>query len=486
MHSIQAYNSVGAAKSAERVFQHSVVRPIVSRLLLSSAASSSTATGVASTVPIDRTYDEILDGIEKEAGHTIKSIMAQIEGNKGCNIAAAILGEVDAAIAASLPNLFSPGIPDTFRSNYAASIGFVRNLVKYCPNPNARKAYQESHAMAEFLKRWNLTVYYSLRFQDIAGSFEKCLNSDDLHRGGDSESPFFLGATDQLYSSLCRTFSETVFLPSLANKFCRLGFQLLSRYNVWLTLGVSSKKAKEDTSAWSKLGKEDLIRIMGDVSLLSHRFDAELRDTISNALVQVGADLCERTMPAFNDAISKVCDVNASIQGILAVDVVQECVDLLKHVRGITATYRMTNRPLPSRPSHYVSSILKPASELKKTLSDANVPLDVQNAMCGNVVEQVTKKYDETAEELLRTVRQTESSLKRLKQRQVQATGGSSGSEDSHSDADKICMQLFLDVREYGKQLEKLSLPVRSALMPEYQHLWSTVAPPDQREIDLS
>ena len=68
----------------------------------------------------------------------------------------------------------------------------------------------------------------------------------------------------------------------------------------------------------------------------------------------------------------------------------------------------------------------------------------------------------------------------------IWATGGSSGSEDSHSDADKICMQLFLDVREYVKQLEKLSLPVRSALMPEYQHLWSTVAPPDQREIDLS
>lgn len=36
------------------------------------------------------------------------------------------------------------------------------------------------------------------------------------------------------------------------------------------------------------------------------------------------------------------------------------CLQVLKQAKGIVATYRMTNRPLPSRHSPYVTSILQP------------------------------------------------------------------------------------------------------------------------------
>lgn len=42
------------------------------------------------------------------------------------------------------------------------------------------------------------------------------------------------------------------------------------------------------------------------------------------------------------------------------VERVRRCAAALRHVRAVTATYRMTTRPPPSRPSHYAAGILTP------------------------------------------------------------------------------------------------------------------------------
>ena len=106
-------------------------------------------------------------------------------------------------------------------------------------------------------------------------------------------------------------------------------------------------------------------------------------------------------------------------------------------------TYRMTNRPMPSRPSHYVSGILRPLGELQQTFrKQASVSEELMTDLRDHVAKEVTVKYAETAGDLLKTVHQTESSLKRLKERQVQATGGNQDTEAAASDADKICLQV--------------------------------------------
>mmetsp|Transcript_5781 Transcript_5781/g.20032 ORF Transcript_5781/g.20032 Transcript_5781/m.20032 type:complete len:146 (+) Transcript_5781:151-588(+) len=142
----------------------------------------------------------------------------------------------------------------------------------------------------------------------------------------------------------------------------------------------------------------------------------------------------------------------------------------------------MTNRPMPSRPSHYVSSVLRPLGELQKS----SVSGDLMAELRDFVARKVTAKYDETAEDLLRTVQQTESSLKRLKERQTQGAGEVEGAAAKASDADKIRLQLFLDVQEYGRQLEKLGIDLGREATPEYHDLWRTVAPDGKKdEVDL-
>jgi hypothetical protein len=93
-------------------------------------------------------------------------------------------------------------------------------------------------------------------------------------------------------------------------------------------------------------------------------------------------------------------------------------------------------------------------------------------------------RYDDLARDLVTTVRKTESSLKRLKDRRggaasagsstSLASAGGSGGGAEVSDTDKICRQLALDAAEYARQLARFG--VDAAALPAYASLWAGVA----------
>lgn len=92
-------------------------------------------------------------------------------------------------------------------------------------------------------------------------------------------------------------------------------------------------------------------------------------------------------------------------------------------------------------------------------------------------------RYCDLARDLVTTVRKTESSLKRLKDRRAGAAAGGAGAPAASaaagggsdmSDTDKICRQLALDAAEYGRQLRRFG--VDAAALPPFTQLWHTVA----------
>ena len=486
---INTYNSVGSPKAAESAFRQAIVRPIVAQVLLSSAEPPSQPGGGKT---IGDVYARVLGEIEAQAGDVIRGINSQVSDGQGtsCNVAVAIVAEVDKAVAASRPNIYSPGIPEAFHANYHASVDFLKRVEAHCPSQSLQREFQDSEAVRTFLQRWNLTVYHSLRYQDIAGTFERHIAGTDVaveEVGGGGG--FNLSATGVLFDCLTRCFGDKVFLPSLANKFCRLSFQLISRYEVWLRAGLTRRReagkadaAQQGKDFWSKLTTPELVMIVNDTKRLATKVKLDLRERVCKVMEGLDPELVGAVAGELEAGAKEVGGVASIVKDVLGGDVLQQCVDFLKHVRGITATYRMTNRPMPSRPSHYVSSVLRPLGELQKS----SVSGDLMAELRDFVARKVTAKYDETAEDLLRTVQQTESSLKRLKERQTQGAGEVEGAAAKASDADKIRLQLFLDVQEYGRQLEKLGIDLGREATPEYHDLWRTVAPDGKKdEVDL-
>ena len=88
-----------------------------------------------------------------------------------------VLGAVHSAIKCHMPGSVSPAVPDTFHRNYTAAMAFVAWLEDCSSTEGALKLLHNSEPRATFNKAWNLAVYFSLQFQDIARSFDSHLHS---------------------------------------------------------------------------------------------------------------------------------------------------------------------------------------------------------------------------------------------------------------------------------------------------------------------
>lgn len=196
---------------------------------------------------------------------------------------------------------------------------------------------------------------------------------------------------------------------------------------------------------------------------------------------------------------------------ILVSELSESCTGVVKQLKGITATYRMTSKGPPVRHSHYVSGILGPLTTFLGTQEARQLSRAARQRLLSDTVEAVSavssrtarcaaghvscaiscaapktlqcskldalfasslqvvrrceparalpnvfpavipQRYAALADELVAAVQKTESSLRRLKKGKAGAEGGEAAGAAAMSDADKICLQLFLDAREYGR-----------------------------------
>ncbi|KAL0397241.1 UNVERIFIED_CONTAM: Conserved oligomeric Golgi complex subunit [Sesamum calycinum] len=150
-------------------------------------------------------------------------------------------------------------------------------------------------------------------------------------------------------------------------------------------------------------------------------------------------------------------------------------------MKGITATYRMTNKPLPVRHSPYVSSVLRPLKAfLDGERAATYLTSELRKELVQSAANEITRRYYELAADLVSVARKTESSLQKIRLGAQRRAGATSDVSDQNvSDTDKMCMQLFLDIQEYGRNLA--SLGVDAADIPAYRSLWQCVAPSDRQ-----
>ena len=127
---------------------------------------------------------------------------------------------------------------------------------------------------------------------------------------------------------------------------------------------------------------EDLLRLRGDVEVLAARVETALAPRVAAALARTLGDaaaaaatevLCDgaaaltraRDSDESLDESFKKTNVNArsaaeSLDARLASDVVRRCAVALGQLKGVTATFRMTNKPMPTKPSHFANGVVEP------------------------------------------------------------------------------------------------------------------------------
>ncbi|CAM0146670.1 unnamed protein product [Urochloa decumbens] len=484
---LRAYAAIDNTSSAEELFRTTVVSPLIQKIVPQNYAK---AVAGASSDGLEDDYEQIKQCVENDCKFILEISSSE---NSGLHVfdflGNSILKEVLSAIQKGKPGAFSPGKPKEFLKNYKASLGFLDFLEGYCQSKSAVTKFRSEPAYTDFMRQWNVGVYFSLRFQEIAGGLDSTLTNtiSPAEMNAAQGKLLLLKQSIKLLESLQACWSDEVLVFSHCDKFLRLSLQLISRYTTWLSSGLSARKASDGSSnspadaEWAlSIPIDDFIYILHDV----HAVIGELSESgsfighVNQLLASCPIEVLNLVKQSILQAVEPLKELLPAIMNVMIGIIVKKSNEDLKHLKGITATYRMTNK-LPVRHSPYVSGILHPLKvflqgERVNYLSD-----DDKTKLCRGSTDKITAIYYDLVSEVVTVARKTESSLQRLRQGAQRRVGASTDASDNIN-TDKICVQLFLDIQEYARNLGEIGIDARE--IDSYRALWQCVAPKDKQE----
>ncbi len=352
----------------------------------------------------------------------------------------------------------------------------------------------------EFSKRWNLPIYYQLRFAEFCKRLDKAVegvcregwtadvftgDAKDGKKISDTfgfELPFFF----ELYDILLSMWKPDVYLRPLTHRFLRGAMQLIGRVLAFVKEGADGKiqfggaeqsaEEKTDSSEMSVATPayfwnervEDVAVVAWELTILetclTHDYldyvantvcpnDKESRQSTHNSSLELD-EIRSLASEVLMECSQEFSPLVSHCWNTLIVDrLTKQCCIPLTAVKGVAATYRMTNRPPPSQASPFLASVLRPLKEFDTTFS-SRTPPQIGDVWKQKIVEAVSSKYSVAVEDLIATVKRTEEALKSRKTRKMMAGG--------MSDGEKVKLQLLLDYRQYKKDVEELGLESNS------------------------
>lgn len=487
---LRAYVAIDNTGSAEEIFRTTVVAPFVEKVILH--GSSEVVNGETEGT-LEQDYTKIKKYVEDECKFLLEISSTDNSGLQVFNfLANSILKEVLSAIQRGKPGAFSPGRPTEFLKNYKASLDFLSHLEGYQHSQAAVAKFRSETVYIEFMKQWNVGVYFSLRFQEIAGALDSALMVTILTpiQSSPSDSKrsenLSLRQSIALLGCMRSCWSEDIFVLSCSDKFLRLTLQLISRYSHWLSSGLAARKSGKvginAGSEWAiNAAPDDLIYIISDLDNLVDEIGGKFPKHVVELLSSCSVEVHELVKKSLSHGAKSLKDLLPLVIKSVVDTFTQKAEEDLKQLKGIAATYRMTNKPLPVRHSPYVSAVLRPLKSFLDSERAATYLTDeIRHQLLQHAAFEITDRYYECAKELVDMVRKTETSLQKIRMGAQKRAGASLDvSETNVSDSDKVCMQLFLDNQEYGRNLAALGIDAVN--IPAYCRLWNLVAPPDRQ-----
>ncbi|KDO27791.1 hypothetical protein SPRG_07390 [Saprolegnia parasitica CBS 223.65] len=411
-------------------------------------------------------YSAILEFVTKTLGGVLALPVCQGSAKNSVDLLTqSIWKPVSATLCEKLPEIFIAYNPDRMYHNYSASTGFLTSLEALCTSGEARTRLRLS--AAPFYDKWNLDVYYQLRHSELT----QALSTSFGQRPPDATflqetriEEFVFPSAKQVALLARKCFRDGVLLAAQTPKFARLSLELVAAFvQYWQPpLTTAQRLAAEKESGMFGTVNHSCVASADDVfacgndlhrlqSLIASDLVPELRRRLTHAVPSEEAGVLATSLLA--QSLKDLADLEAICWDIAANLVTDDCMKLLPAVRTIKGQYQMTNKPMPSTPSLYVATIVKP---LESFLAKWGAPLRDNSGFAQRVLFATCSTYASLALELLKSAAELEESLKSRKLQRA-SVGISAASKttattlDGVSDTDKMRRQVELDMLEFGR-----------------------------------
>lgn len=381
--------------------------------------------------------------------------------------------EVEDKIEHYIKCIFAPGDPVLFHSRYIATLEFLEKLEAECSTMEALNTLKENPQYKDFLKKWNLPVYYQIRFQEIAGAVETALTEPAslALRSGTLDSlmqqEFSLHATFAIWNNLQKIWANDVYLHQLFHKFWKFSLQMCARYQTWAQAALKEvwpiENEVSSTKSEQSMRLNFLIGLYKDLEKFIQKVPA-LRETAESKLKEENLVIRQLLEDSLGETVKNLENILPLITEEILSELLKQSVDHLKQVSDIPRLFRRTKRDVPTKPCAYVKSTLAFLTAFHteyKKLAPENV-----NHWLESSLSLLTEHYLKSVMDVLTSVQKTEESLRRLKKIRDKSTGALSSEAQGITDDEKIRIQLQVDVQAYVQAICELDI-----LPTNVQHL---------------
>lgn len=240
---------------------------------------------------LQQIYDAILEFIANKFSEILALPICQGEAKCAVDILGnAIWKPLYDIFATKHSIVFQAADPDRFHRSYSQSMHFLTQMEqRFCVNETMKIRFRSHESVVEFKEKWNVDVYFQLRFSQLSSALEKAFGVKREEQNPDlslSGVHFLFANSKALWSAMQECWAPNVFLQPLVPSFSKLCMQLLSFYiHVWkapLVNAVEQLKSgnKVDISAVSLYfveNEEDLVCAGSDFHILRDKVSEEKR-----------------------------------------------------------------------------------------------------------------------------------------------------------------------------------------------------------------
>lgn len=430
---LRMYVSLNRQSDAETLYKDRFVRPLLSDIFTQKNFELKSQN-------LAKLYEEAINFLNQNMSNIIAIVKANNDLTGYNFIVNSFWKEIDRLLKDNLPYITAPGNPELFQKRFKSTWRFLQDISGMCGDADIIKSQD---TFQTHIKRYNLPVYFEIRFQHIAGRLEKDLLLSTGVENTKTGSVFKLKSTETFWECFQDCFKDDVFIEHLASQFVKLSMLLLSRFLRWV------ESVKNNVEAFSVSALVDLQVVKTQISTLYHSLTTRKECEVISLII-------DDITTSNNAAIDASC---VKFQDNLIQLKLQESLNKLQDVTAVPRLYRRTNRVVPTEPSTYMISAVNPVVKFhehhQKQLGDKTVKIT------NILVEKMSENYLSLVQEVLHSVGKTEKSLQRLKNRNLNTNKDkASAQSDLTSDEGKIREQIRLDIDYFSKKLQPFTTQV--------------------------
>ncbi|KAH9929602.1 COG complex component [Epithele typhae] len=400
--------------------------------------------------------------------------------------------------------IFAAGKPDEFRKHHETTQAFIRALEFLAPSVQSVEAMRKHIVYTSFERRWQLPVYFQLRWKEIVSRLEEALLNTKLERSATKVfAPFVTPQAVAVLDAIRASWSAEVYIPELAPRFWRFTLQILSRYQTWLDKSLppfepnakvaaavaaeragvavspavrSSTPIPTEAASAESIAADDMLlqqfaTAVTDIKAMEigvlKLWMEELNTMLPDASSSEGEEGTSAE-DALKHALSRLTTLAPTLLNQIVVILARRGCDALLSMRSIPSQFRAmsSNQRVPTEPSYFVSLVFKHTKAFFAIQTVDGPGSALKDAYLKVVAEEVFEIVAQRYIYFLAAMKKTEESLRRLKKGQrstYSLFGSSSREDDARADEEKIRTQMILDVDAFGREAESLGVGVQES-----------------------